>query len=48
MLNPNFTARTNVNLPEIEAQLAKLDSMSEEDQLAAIERVILALEELVS
>ncbi len=48
MLNPNFTARTKVNLPEIEAQLAKLDSMSEADQLAAIEQVILALEELVS
>lgn len=48
MLNPNFTARTNVTLTEIEAQLAKLDGMNETEQFEVIEQVIVALEELVS
>lgn len=45
---PNFIARKSVNLSEIEAQLAQLEQLDEAAQLEVIERVIHALEELVS
>lgn len=37
-----------MNLSDIEAQLATLDGLDEQAQLEVIERVIRALEELVS
>jgi hypothetical protein len=47
-LKPNCIARKNVNLSDIEAQLAKLEELEEAAQLEVIEQVIRALEELVS
>lgn len=48
MSKPVFTARSKMNLGEIETALSQLDELDAEQQLVTIERIIDSLEELVS